>query len=93
MNDKTIKEIRINTIHVFFWCEDYNNMYTDTLRISKNWISYKRKSIKDEKNSSARRFDQNVLLQICPKGTGRKNEGGVAGGKLPVQPLYLKMSL
>ena len=49
MNDKTIKEIRINTIHVFFWCEDYNNMYTDTLRISKNWISYKRKSIKDEK--------------------------------------------
>lgn len=49
MNDKTIKEIRINTMHVFLWCEDYNNMYTDTLRISKNWISYKRKSIKDEK--------------------------------------------
>ena len=48
MNDKAIKEIRINTMHIFYGQSDSENMYTDTLRISKNWISYKRKSFKDE---------------------------------------------
>lgn len=48
MMAEDIKEIKIKTDHIFMIYKDKSEVYRDVLKISKNWISYKRNNFFDE---------------------------------------------